>query len=175
MQGKYSLPSGRIFNAEETGVSVVHENVLRVLLGKRKFTCGERGRNFTLLLCASASGDQFFPPIFVFLRKRMDNKLEKDAPESSSFDAQENGRVTSTDFLTWMEEFVSRVHLICRMEIAKKVFECTEIYNPKSQGIRRLELREFRDISNSLCQLYPQFDYIRSRRTFHCDDFFSLS
>jgi hypothetical protein len=36
MQRKHSLPSGRIFNAEETGISAVHENVLRVLSGKGK-------------------------------------------------------------------------------------------------------------------------------------------
>jgi hypothetical protein len=34
-----------------------------------------------------------------FIMKRMDNKLEKDAPDGSSFEAQENGWVTSTDFV----------------------------------------------------------------------------
>jgi hypothetical protein len=40
----------------------------------------------------------------------MDKKLEKDAPEGSSFDAQENGWITSTGFLKWMKEFVNHVH-----------------------------------------------------------------
>jgi hypothetical protein len=73
LQKKHSFPPGRIFNADETGVSAVHENVLKVLSvkGKKqvgKLTSGERGRNVTVLLCINAAGDHFIPPLFVFPR-----------------------------------------------------------------------------------------------------------
>ena len=112
---KFSFPPNRIFNCDETGVSVVHENSLKVLSikGKKqvsKLTSGERGRNITVLLCINAAGDQFIPPLFVFPRKRMDQSLKKDAPEGSLFDAQESGWISTAGFLKWLKGFVERVN-----------------------------------------------------------------
>lgn len=58
---KYSFPPCDIFNCDETGISVVHTNTLKVLSVKGKqrasnLTSGERGRNITALLCINAAG-----------------------------------------------------------------------------------------------------------------------
>lgn len=112
---KHSFLPNRIFNCDETGVSIVHENSLKVMSikGKKqvsKLTSGERGRNITVLLCINAAGDQFIPPLFVFPRARIDLKLKKDAPEGSIFDAQDSGWITVSGFLKWLEAFVKHVH-----------------------------------------------------------------
>ena len=68
---KYSFKPSKIFNADKTGVSVVHKNKFKVLASKGKkqvgkLTSGERGKTITVLLCVNASGDQFIPPLFIF-------------------------------------------------------------------------------------------------------------
>lgn len=112
---KYSFPPSKIFNCDETGVSVVHSNNLKVLSlkGKKqvsKLTSGERGRNITVMLCINAAGDQFIPPLFVFPRIRMDPRLTKDAPDGSIFDAQESGWISASGFLKWLKAFVDKVN-----------------------------------------------------------------
>jgi hypothetical protein len=112
LTGKHHFPPSRIFNADETGVSCVHQNVAKVLTvkGKKqvaKLDSGERRRN---VLCINAAGDQFIPPLFVFPRVRLDSEIKKDVPEGSLFDAQPNGWITSEGFLKWLKEFVRRVN-----------------------------------------------------------------
>lgn len=68
---KYNFRANKIFNADETGVSTVHECRHKVvsIKGKKqvgKMTSGERGRTITVLLCINAAGDQFIPPLFIF-------------------------------------------------------------------------------------------------------------
>lgn len=105
----------KIFNCDETGVSVVHENAVKVLSqkGKKqvsKITSGERGKNVTVLLAINATGDLFIPPLFVFGRKKMAEELKKDAPEGSIFACEESGWITANSFLTWLKMFVRRVN-----------------------------------------------------------------
>lgn len=100
LMDKYKFSPSQIFNADETGVTSVHTNRLKVMSvkGKKqvgKLTSGERGRNATLLLSINASGDVFIPPLFVFPRVRLDNELKKDAPVGSIFDAQPSGWITN--------------------------------------------------------------------------------
>ncbi|KAB0790390.1 hypothetical protein PPYR_15238, partial [Photinus pyralis] len=90
LMNKYSFAPSRIFNCDETGVSCVHTNQLKVLSvkGKKqigKLTSGERGKNITVLLTINAAGDQFIAPLFIFPRVRMDNDLKKDPPLPNSF------------------------------------------------------------------------------------------
>lgn len=105
----------KIFNCDETGVSVVHDNSVKVLSQKGKkqvsrITSGERGQNVTVLLSINAAGDLFLPPLFVFPRKRLDNELKKDVPHGSVFIAEESGWITAAGFLKWLEAFVEQVH-----------------------------------------------------------------
>ncbi|KAI4466279.1 hypothetical protein MML48_3g00000995 [Holotrichia oblita] len=58
LNDKHSFRPSRVFNADEAGVSFVHENnKLITIKGKLqvgKMTSGERGRNVTLMFCMSA-------------------------------------------------------------------------------------------------------------------------
>ncbi|KAG8232225.1 hypothetical protein J437_LFUL011971 [Ladona fulva] len=113
---KYKFnPSRILINADETGVSCVHNNRLKVMSvkGKKqvgKLTSGERIRNVTVLLSINAAGDQFIPPLFVFSRVRIVDDLKKDAPPGSTFDAQMNEWITKDGFLKWMKAFFERVN-----------------------------------------------------------------
>jgi hypothetical protein len=109
LSSKQHFPPSRIFNADETGVTCVLQNVAKVLTvkGKRqveKLTSGDRWRKVTLLFCTNAAGYPFIPPLFVFPRVRLDNEIKKDTPEGSLFDAQRNGWITSEGFLKWLKE-----------------------------------------------------------------------
>ena len=111
---KYSFSASRIHNCDETGISVVHANDIKVISqkGKKqvsKITSGERGRNVTVLLCINAAGDIFVPPLFVFPNKsRIDEVLKKDAPPGSVFAAEESGWISAKAFLKWLKLFVER-------------------------------------------------------------------
>ncbi|KAJ4425442.1 hypothetical protein ANN_28057, partial [Periplaneta americana] len=115
LQNQFHFPASRIFNADETGISCVHINDTKVLSvkGKKqvgKLTSGERGRTITVLLCVNASGDQFLPPLFVFPRQRMNNRLMINAPSGSLSVAHETGWITADSFMKWFVEFVKCVH-----------------------------------------------------------------
>lgn len=107
---KHKFRPSRIFNADETGVSSVHENEKVITMkGKRqvgKMTSGERGRNVSLMFCMSATG-QFIPPLFIFPRVRMNNRLMIGAPAESISFATPNGWMTKDSFLKWLQHFVS--------------------------------------------------------------------
>lgn len=103
---KYSFSPSRIFNCDETGVSVVHSNALKVLSlkGKKqvsKLTSGERGKNITVMLCINAAGDQFIPPLFVFPRERMDVKLTKVARRGNSLHIYSLPKCHQSDFSSY--------------------------------------------------------------------------
>ena len=112
---KYSFKPSKIFNADETGVSVVHENKFKVLASKGKkqvgkLTSGERGKTITVLLCVNASGDQFIPPLFIFPRKKINDRLRIGAPEGAVFAAQENGWINGFIFEKWLAAFIKLTH-----------------------------------------------------------------
>lgn len=109
LMGKYSYRPSRIFKADETGVSCVHNNHLKGKKQVGKLTSGERGKNVTVL-SINASGDQYSPPLFIFPRVRVDNDLTKDAPVGSVFDGQPSGWITKEGFLKWMKSFVDKVN-----------------------------------------------------------------
>lgn len=110
LNNKYNFRPSRIFNGDETGVSCVHENDKVITIkGKRqvgKMTSGERGRNVTLMFSMSATG-QFIPPLFIFPRKRMNERLMIGAPTESCAFPTTSGWMTTEAFLKWMQHFVS--------------------------------------------------------------------
>lgn len=108
---KYNFRANKIFNADETGVSTVHECRHKVvsIKGKKqvgKMTSGERGRTITVLLCINAAGDQFIPPLFIFPRKKIIDRLKIGAPENAMFHAQDSGWMNGDIFFKWIQEFV---------------------------------------------------------------------
>ncbi|KAJ8933597.1 hypothetical protein NQ318_015739 [Aromia moschata] len=70
---KHNYPPDRIFNVDESGLTVVQSKVLKVvgMRGKRQIgnlASAERGSLITIVVCMSAAGN-FVPPMVVFPRK----------------------------------------------------------------------------------------------------------
>ena len=108
------FPASRIYNADETGVSTVHNNgkVISVKGKKQagKLTSSERGKNITLMFLMSATG-HFIPPLFIFRRKRMDKNgsLMVGAPAESITVPHGSGWMNPEIFLTWLQHFKQHV------------------------------------------------------------------
>lgn len=91
---KYNYCGDNIYNVDETGVSSVHKpGKIIAAKGQKqvdKMVSGERGKNITVVCCVSATG-RYIPPMFVFPRARMNDRLMKDAPDGSVGYAQKSG------------------------------------------------------------------------------------
>ncbi|XP_018564328.1 uncharacterized protein LOC108905788 [Anoplophora glabripennis] len=84
---KHNFPANRVFNVDETGLTVVQNKVADVVgrKGKRQIvslTSMERGFLITLIACMSAGRD-FVPPMLIFPRKNMNIHLMKGTPPGS--------------------------------------------------------------------------------------------
>lgn len=107
---KHSFPPTRIFNVDETGISVV--NRPKKIIGRKgqkqigAATSGERGRNITVCCCMSASGS-FTPPMFLYPRKRMMPVLEKNGPPGSIYKCTKSGWMTEDMFFIWIQHFAN--------------------------------------------------------------------
>lgn len=81
---KHNFSPHRIFNVDETGLSVVQSKVVDVIgrKGKRQIasiTSAERGSLVTLIAAMSAGG-LFVPPMLIFPRKNRNDQLMRGAP-----------------------------------------------------------------------------------------------
>ena len=88
---KNALTADRIYNMDESGISVV-QKMSKVLAkkGKRQvgsITSSERGQTVTIICCNNAAG-RYVPPGFIFPRVRMKNELTDGAPPGSMFACQ---------------------------------------------------------------------------------------
>lgn len=68
---KHSYPVDRVYNVDETGITVVQSKIPHVigLKGKRQvgaITSAERGSLVTVVCCMSAGGT-YIPPMMIFL------------------------------------------------------------------------------------------------------------
>ncbi|GBP43090.1 hypothetical protein EVAR_96352_1 [Eumeta japonica] len=80
---KRHYPPDRIFNVDETGLTIVQSKIPEVI-GKRQeanraLTSAERGSLMTVVCCMSASGIHI-PPMMIFPRKNFTDILMKGAP-----------------------------------------------------------------------------------------------
>jgi hypothetical protein len=107
----HDYPPSRIFNVDETGVTVVQKKQPKILAlkGKRQIgalTAAERGSLITIVVCMSASGI-FVPPLIIFPRKNANHLLIRGAPPGTIFKYQPFGWISSEIFMDWFEHFVS--------------------------------------------------------------------
>ena len=107
----HDYPPSRIFNVDETGVTVVQKKQPKILAlkGKRQIgalTAAERGSLITIVVCMSASGI-FVPPLIIFPRKNANHLLTRGAPPGTVFKYQPSGWINSEIFMDWFEHFVS--------------------------------------------------------------------
>lgn len=105
---KYS--PDRIFNVNETGLSVVQTKTPHVIgsKGKRQIgalTAGERDTLVTLVCSMSAAGT-YIPPMLIFPRKRISTILMKGAPPGALGRAHPSGWIQSHLFLEWFQHFI---------------------------------------------------------------------
>ncbi|XP_053593752.1 uncharacterized protein LOC128667486 [Microplitis demolitor] len=110
---KYNLLPHRIFNVDETGCSSVPKTHGKIIAEKGKkqvgiLTSAERGKNVTVELCVSASG-QFLPPLFIFPRKRMKPNLLNNTIPGSWGLCHSSGWMQHDLFLQWFQWFVDQV------------------------------------------------------------------
>ncbi|XP_039300711.1 tigger transposable element-derived protein 6-like, partial [Nilaparvata lugens] len=102
----------KVFNVDETGITVVQHKVRKIVAMKGKKSVhklsAERGALVTVVMCMSASGS-FVPPLMIFPRKLMKNELMDGAPPGAIGAANESGWITSDLFEKWFQHFISIV------------------------------------------------------------------
>lgn len=109
---KFKYPADRVFNVDETGISVVQSKIPRVvgLRGKRQIgalSSAERGSLVTVVCCMSAGGT-FIPPLLIFPRKNMSDTLMKGAPPGSIGRCHPSGWIQSNLFTDWLRHFIEK-------------------------------------------------------------------
>lgn len=109
---KHKYPADRVFNVDETGISIVQSKNLRVvgLKGKRQIgalNTAEKKSLVTVVSCMSAGGT-FIPPLFIFPRKNMTDELMKGAPPGSIGRCHPSGWIQSNLFIDWLKHFIKK-------------------------------------------------------------------
>lgn len=100
----------RIFNCDETGLTIVQHKHLRVVGKKGKkqigaITSAERGSLLTTVMCFSATG-QYIPPFFIFPRKNMKMELMNGTPAGSKYACHISGWIQQEIFVEWLRHFI---------------------------------------------------------------------
>ena len=109
---KVKYTPDRIWNVDETGLSIVQSKVPHVigLRGKRQIgaiTSAERGSLITVIVSMSAAGN-FIPPLVIFPRTNMNTALERGKPPGTLVTVHPSGWVQTHIFTKWFESFINR-------------------------------------------------------------------
>ncbi|CAG9831030.1 unnamed protein product, partial [Diabrotica balteata] len=96
---KHKYPGDRIWNVDETGLSVVQTKIPQGIASKGKrqicsLTAAERGSLVTVI-CSMSAGGSYVPPMLIFPRINMSDLLMKGAPPGSIGRAHPSGWVQS--------------------------------------------------------------------------------
>jgi hypothetical protein len=107
------LKPTQVYNADETGISIVHKpgKVLAEVGRKHVYSVvsGEKGKTHTILACTSAAG-YVVPPLMIFPRKRtVPDKLKIGAVPNTLFANSPSGWITSEIFLKWLQFFSNNI------------------------------------------------------------------
>ena len=110
---KHNYPPHRIFNCDETGLTIVQSKLPKIIARKGKkqigsLTSAERGSLVTVVTCMSPGGT-FIPPLIIFPRTNMKNELMDGAPPGSIFDCHKSGWIQMDMFTKWFKHFVAAV------------------------------------------------------------------
>ena len=113
-QDKYHFTANRIWNVDETGVSVVPKAESRVIARKGRKqvggkTAAERGETVTAELCMSASGT-FMPPMLIFPRVKVNEEYLEGKPEESWAEWHKSGWIQTEIFTRWFKKFIQFSH-----------------------------------------------------------------
>ena len=105
---KYNFESRQVWNMDETGVTTV-QSPSKVLAkcGKRavgSLTSAERGQLVTVVAACSAAG-HYIPPMLIWPRKRLLDKLMDGTPPGSIAGTSDSGWTDGELFLRWLKHF----------------------------------------------------------------------
>lgn len=103
-------PADRIFNVDETGLSIVQSKHPKIIArrGKKQIaamTSAERGSLITVVACMSPAGI-FVPPLIIFPRKNMTEALMRGAPLGAIGRAHPSGWIQTYLFTQWFQHFL---------------------------------------------------------------------
>ncbi|XP_067120893.1 uncharacterized protein [Centruroides vittatus] len=103
----------RVYNVDETGITVVQHKRSKVISVKGKqqvaaLTSLERGKLMTVVTCMNACGS-YVPPLIIFPRKNMGQELMDDAPAGSIGDCHPSGWIQTHQFTKWFQHFINFV------------------------------------------------------------------
>ncbi|XP_022824970.1 tigger transposable element-derived protein 6-like [Spodoptera litura] len=101
----------RVYNVDETGITVVQHKRSKVVSMKGKKQVGaltslERGKLMTIVTCMNACGT-YVPPLIVFPRKNMAQDLMDGAPAGSIGDCHPSGWIQTHLFTKWFQHFIN--------------------------------------------------------------------
>lgn len=101
----------RLYNVDETGITVVQHKHSKILALKGKKQVGsltslERGKLITVVTAMNAAGT-FVPPLIVFPRKNMSEALMEGAPRGSIWACHPSGWIQGYIFTQWLSHFIS--------------------------------------------------------------------
>ena len=109
---KNNVTADRLWNADETGLTVVHRpGKIMAKSGVKqvgKITSAERGETVTVM-CAVNGAGAYVPPLMIFKRRRMTELLLKGSPPGTIGAVTDNGWIDGSVFLKWLKHFVLHV------------------------------------------------------------------
>ena len=100
----------RLYNVDETGISVVQHKAEKVISVKGKkevaaLTSAERGSLVTIVTCMNAV-DSYVPPMIVWPRKNMKLELMDGAPAGAIWGCHPTGWIQTDLFTVWFDHFI---------------------------------------------------------------------
>ena len=102
----------QIFNVDETGISIVQKpGKVVTQLGRKhvwSITSAEKGKTHTVVSCVSATA-YAVPPMMIYPRKRMTEKLQHDAVSGTLFECSENGWINQPLYTKWFKFFLANI------------------------------------------------------------------
>ncbi|XP_014211032.1 tigger transposable element-derived protein 6-like [Copidosoma floridanum] len=107
---KHSYTPNRIYNVDETGISIVPKSSPKIIAkrGRKQvggFTAAERRENVTATICISAAGT-FMPPFIIFPRVKENLEFIKDTPAGAWAEFHKTGCMQIDIFTKWFKKFV---------------------------------------------------------------------
>lgn len=109
---KNSVTADRLWNADETGLTVVHRpGKIMAKSGIKqvgKITSGEKGQTVTVM-CAVNGAGTYVPPMMIFKRRRMSELLLKGSPPGTIGAVSDNGWIDGDIFVKWLKHFALHV------------------------------------------------------------------
>ncbi|XP_072384664.1 uncharacterized protein [Diabrotica undecimpunctata] len=107
---KLTNPAQRIFNVDETGLTIVQHKHSKVIFMKGKkqvssLTSAERGKLITAITCMNAA-EVFVPPLLIFPRKNRKTELMLGAPTGAVAECHVSGWVQADIFTRWLQHFI---------------------------------------------------------------------